>query len=163
MSLPSHKRLFWLYYFGFRASYHNIYIYIYIYTHENNVTCLGTGDAVQFVNWFYYNLICRDYNYLLQCYLFTQLTRQSLHSIRSSFRLFSLSLKHLSSLQLFFTYELPATVSYRELLCSADGLQDNASALNPGKAVAPLLRVHLPSRCITIVTARTHKNQVCNS
>jgi hypothetical protein len=30
----------------------------------------------------------------------------------------SLSLKHLNNLQLFFTYELPVSVSYRELLCS---------------------------------------------
>jgi hypothetical protein len=44
----------------------------------------------------------------------------------------SLSLKHLNS-QLFFTYEVPVTVSYRELLCSADGFQDNPSARTPRK------------------------------
>jgi hypothetical protein len=32
----------------------------------------------------------------------------------------SLSLKHLNSLQLFFTYDLLVTVSYRELLCRAE-------------------------------------------
>jgi hypothetical protein len=52
----------------------------------------------------------------------------------------SLSLKHLNSLQFFFTYELPMTVSYRELLCSADGLQDNPSPRTPRKTVALLLR-----------------------
>jgi hypothetical protein len=44
----------------------------------------------------------------------------------------SLSLKHLNS-QLFFTYELPVTVTYRELPCSADGPQDNPSARSHGK------------------------------
>jgi hypothetical protein len=52
----------------------------------------------------------------------------------------SLSLKHLNSLQLLFTYELPVTVSYPELLCSADGLQDNPSTRTPRKTVALLLR-----------------------
>jgi hypothetical protein len=107
---------------------------------NNIVACYAIEDAVQIVDWFYYNLTSRPYNYLLHCYLFTQLTRQSLQFIRSSFRLFSLSLQHLNSLQLFFTYELPATVSYRELLCSADGLQDNPSARTRRKTVAPLLR-----------------------
>jgi hypothetical protein len=48
----------------------------------------------------------------------------------------SLSLEHLNSLQLSFTCELPVTVSYRELLCSADSLQDNSSARTPRKTVA---------------------------
>jgi hypothetical protein len=72
----------------------------------------------------------------------------------------SLSLKRLNSLQLFFTCELPVTVSYRELLCSADGLQDNPSAWTPWKRVALLLRVLLSSRCIAMVTARTHRKPV---
>jgi hypothetical protein len=67
---------------------------------------------------------------------------------------------HLNSLQLFFTYELPVTVSYRELLCSADGLQDNTSARTPRKTVAPLLKVRLSSRCIAMVTARIHRKPV---
>jgi hypothetical protein len=72
----------------------------------------------------------------------------------------SLSLKHFNSLQLFFTYEFPVTVSYQELLCSADGLQDNPSARTPRKTVAPLLRVRLSSRCIAMVTARIHRKPV---
>jgi hypothetical protein len=71
-----------------------------------------------------------------------------------------LSLKHLNSLQLFFTCELPVTVSYRELLCSADGLQDNPSARTPRKTVAPLLKVRLSSRWIAMVTARIHRKPV---
>jgi hypothetical protein len=88
---------------------------------------------------FIYNFTNRYYSYLLHCYLFTQLTCQSLQFIRSSFRLFSLSLKHLNGLQLFFTYELPVTVLYRELLCSADGLEDNPSARTLRKTLTLLL------------------------
>jgi hypothetical protein len=50
------------------------------------VACFGTGDAVQIGNWFYYNLTRRDYNHLLHCYTFTQLTISTLkysHSVRS--------------------------------------------------------------------------------
>jgi hypothetical protein len=36
-----------------------------------NVTCSGTGDAVRFVNTFYYDFISRHYKFLLQCALFT--------------------------------------------------------------------------------------------
>jgi hypothetical protein len=117
---------------------------------------LGTGDAVQTVNWFHYNLTRLD---LLHCYTFTHLHANlfTLSSVVFAY-LVSLSLKQLNSLQLFFTYELPVTVSYRELLCSADGLQDNPSARTPRKTVAPLLRVCLPSHCIAMVTARApHK------
>jgi hypothetical protein len=96
------------------------------------VSCYGTGDAVQFINWFYYNLTRRDYNYFLHCYLFTQLHANlfTLSAVVFTYSV-SLSLKHLNSLQLFFTNELPVTVSNRELLCSADGLQDNPSARTP--------------------------------
>jgi hypothetical protein len=38
---------------------------------------MGTGDAVQIVNWFYYNLT-RDYNQLSHRYTFTQLTISTL-------------------------------------------------------------------------------------
>jgi hypothetical protein len=71
----------------------------------------------RFVNGVYYNFTRRDYNHLY--------TVTYLHSLHASlFNLSavvfaysaSLSLKHLNSLQLFFTYELPVTVSYRELL-----------------------------------------------
>jgi hypothetical protein len=55
------------------------------------VACYATEDAVQSVNSFYYHLTSRNYNYFLHCYLFTQLTRLSLQFIRSSFRLFSLT------------------------------------------------------------------------
>jgi hypothetical protein len=55
------------------------------------VTCYATEDAFQIINWFYYNVTNRHYNYLLHCYLLTQLTRQSLQLIRSSFRLFSIT------------------------------------------------------------------------
>jgi hypothetical protein len=128
---------------------------------NNIVTCLGTGDAVQIVNGSYYNLTRRDYNYLLHCYLFTQLhaNLSILFAVVFAYSV-SLSLKHLNSLQLFFTYELPMTVSYRELLCSANGFQDNSSARTPRKTVAALLRVRLSSRCIAMVTARTHRKPV---
>jgi hypothetical protein len=69
----------------------------------------------------------------------------------------SLLLKHINNLQLFFTCELPVTVSYRELLCNADGLQDNSSARTAYKTVSLLLRYSrysvarcLPVRCLAI-------------
>jgi hypothetical protein len=40
---------------------------------EYIVNCYATEDVVQIGNWFYYNLTPRDYNYILHCYLFTQL------------------------------------------------------------------------------------------
>jgi hypothetical protein len=80
----------------------------------------GYWDAVQIVNWFHYNLTRSDYNYLLHCYLFTQL-QAALFTLSAVVFAYSvwLSLKHLNGLQLFFTYELPVTVSYRELLCKS--------------------------------------------
>jgi hypothetical protein len=48
------------------------------------------GLSIRFVN----NFTSRNYNHLQHCYLFPQLTlatRQSLHSIRSSFHVFSLT------------------------------------------------------------------------
>jgi hypothetical protein len=93
------------------------------------VTCYATEDAVQIGDWFYYSLTSRHYNYVLHCYLFTQLQANllSLSAVVFAYSV-SLSLKHLNGLQLFLIYEPPVTVSYRELLCSADGLQDNPSA-----------------------------------
>jgi hypothetical protein len=138
---------------------------------------------------FIYNFTSRNYNHLLHCYIFTQL-HANLFILSAV--VFACSVCRLNSLQLFFTYELPVTVSYRELLCSqsqshfttysqsvclswcrtpseahdqifnsrADGLQDNSSARAPRKTVTPLLRVRLPSRCIAMVTARTHRKTI---
>jgi hypothetical protein len=89
-------------------------VLVYKLASEDIVACYGTEDAVQIVNWFYYNLTRRDYNYFLPCYTFTQLAPQSLQLIRSSLRLFSLIVTWI--LQLFFTYELPVTVSYTAAL-----------------------------------------------
>jgi hypothetical protein len=45
---------------------------------RNIVTCFATEDVVRIVNSFYYNLTRRDYNHLLHCYTFTQLTISTL-------------------------------------------------------------------------------------
>jgi hypothetical protein len=54
-----------------------------------NLYCIvfGYWDAVRIVNSFYYNLIVRNYKYILHCYTFTQLTiltrQYSILSVRS--------------------------------------------------------------------------------
>jgi hypothetical protein len=83
------------------------------------IYCYATEDAVQIVDWFYYNLTRRDYHHLLHCYTFTQLQANLYTQSGVVFAYsVSLSLKHLKSLPLFFTYKIPVTVSYRELLYS---------------------------------------------
>jgi uncharacterized protein YebE (UPF0316 family) len=84
---------------------------------EYVVTCYATEDAVQIV-----------IGFITILHVVTTITSYAvtyLHSLHSN--LFSLSavvfaysvsllLKHLNNFQIFFTYELPVTVSYRELL-----------------------------------------------
>jgi hypothetical protein len=122
---------------------------------------IATEDAIRIDNSVYYSFTRRNYNFFLRCYAFTQL-HANLFTLSAVvfFYSVSLSLNHLNGLQLFFTYELPVAVSYRELLCSADGLPDNPSARTLWKTVAPLLRVRLLSRRIAMVTARTHRKPV---
>jgi hypothetical protein len=47
-------------------------------TRDHIVACYTTEDAVQIVNWFYYNLHVRNYNHLLHSYTFTQFTSTTL-------------------------------------------------------------------------------------
>jgi hypothetical protein len=68
---------------------------------------------------FIYNFTSRNYNHLQHYYFFTLIHANffTLSAVVFAYSI-SLSLKLLNSLQLFFTCELPVTLSYRELLCS---------------------------------------------
>jgi hypothetical protein len=80
------------------------------------VPCYSTGDAIQIVNWLYYNLrphvTTFTYNHLLRCYTFTQLTilhvrnyNHLLHSYTSIFHSWRL---HIFPLQINIQFTLRA-------------------------------------------------------